>query len=72
MPTWLGRLIDRDEHPALLARAPLDLRVNRLKTTREAVQALWPDAVPIDGIDDALRLGASRSRSRRAMPGRMG
>ena len=56
MPTWLGRLIDRDEHPALLARAPLDLRVNRLKTTREAVQALWPDAVPIDGIDDALRL----------------
>ena len=56
MPSWLGGMIDRDEHAALLARAPLDLRVNRLKTTRAAVQSIWPEAVAVVGLEDALRL----------------
>ncbi len=55
MPAWLARQINPADHAALLERAPLDLRVNRLKTTREAMLALWPDAQPIEGLDDGLR-----------------
>ncbi|UAK22972.1 RsmB/NOP family class I SAM-dependent RNA methyltransferase [Sphingomonas nostoxanthinifaciens] len=59
-PDWLvGRLtkaLPPDEWPALMARAPLDLRVNRLKADREAVLALLPDAVPGLLSPDALRL----------------
>jgi 16S rRNA (cytosine967-C5)-methyltransferase len=50
IPGWLAdRLPD-----GLLARAPLDLRVNRLKTSREAVAPLFPDAELIG--TDGLRL----------------
>ncbi len=55
MPAWLGRMIQAVEHAALLERAPLDLRANRLKTTREELLAVWPDAVPIAHTDDGLR-----------------
>ncbi|MBA3896144.1 MAG: RsmB/NOP family class I SAM-dependent RNA methyltransferase [Sphingomonadaceae bacterium] len=44
MPDWLGGLIDGAEHAALLERAPLDLRANRLKTTRDAMLAAFPGA----------------------------
>jgi 16S rRNA (cytosine967-C5)-methyltransferase len=59
-PPWLeARLaatLDPAEWPALLARAPLDLRVNRLKATPEAVRAVLPEAVPGRHAPDALRL----------------
>ncbi len=59
-PAWL---IDRfdpalgaDELPALLERAPLDLRVNRLRGTREAALAALPEAVPTPHSPLGLRL----------------
>lgn len=45
-----------DEAMALLQRAPLDLRVNRLKSTRAAVLADLPEAVPTAHAPDGLRL----------------
>lgn len=41
---------------ALGERAPLDLRVNRLKTTRSAVLPLIPGAVPTVHAQDGLRM----------------
>lgn len=35
MPAWLGGLIPAEEHAALLERAPLDLRLNALKASRD-------------------------------------
>ena len=55
MPVWLSTQIDPSEHAALLDRAPLDLRANRLRTARDDLQARWPDGQPIAGLDDALR-----------------
>ncbi|WP_420139972.1 RsmB/NOP family class I SAM-dependent RNA methyltransferase [Sphingomonas sp.] len=59
-PAWLidqlRATLDADELPALLARAPLDLRVNRLKATREEMMAALPDAVAGSLSPDALRL----------------
>ena len=49
-PAWLdGRfdpLVDDAEREALLERAPLDLRVNKLKGDRDQASALIPDAAP--------------------------
>ncbi len=53
---WLGELIDPAEHEALLGRAPLDLRVNRLLAKREDVVALFEGAEAIPGLPDAIRL----------------
>jgi len=58
-PVWLAEkltALDAREIAALLDRAPLDLRANRLKTDREALLALWPEAVPGHLAPDALRL----------------
>lgn len=55
MPAWLGRMIPVVEHAALLERAPLDLRVNRLRTTREAICEVWPEATPIAHTEDGIR-----------------
>lgn len=59
-PKWLAeRLaasVGADGLAALLDRAPLDLRVNRLKATRDEVLALIPEARPGDHAPDALRL----------------
>lgn len=55
MPAWLGRMIPAVEHAALLERAPLDLRANRLKTTREDLLAVWPEATAIPHTEDGLR-----------------
>lgn len=56
LPAWLGSLIPADEHAALLSRAPMDLRVNRAKTSRDAVLALFDDAEALAGLPDAIRL----------------
>ncbi|MDX3901602.1 MAG: RsmB/NOP family class I SAM-dependent RNA methyltransferase [Sphingobium sp.] len=57
VPGWIAPLIAEPvEQQALLGRAPVDLRVNRLKATPEQVAPLFPDAVPVAGLPDALRL----------------
>ena len=59
-PAWLGGrfdpLLDEGELKALLERAPLDLRVNRLKASTEAVTEELPDAVPTPLSPIGLRL----------------
>lgn len=57
VPGWIASLIAQPvEQEALLSRAPVDLRVNRLKATPDAVAHAFPDATPIAGIPAALRL----------------
>ncbi|HMI20732.1 MAG TPA: RsmB/NOP family class I SAM-dependent RNA methyltransferase [Sphingomonas sp.] len=59
-PAWLEKklaaTLGPGELPALLDRAPLDLRVNRLKATRDEIMRELPDAVPGALSPDALRL----------------
>ena len=59
-PAWLvdrlDPLIDGEELEALLQRAPLDLRVNRLKGNRDAARALLPEAMPTPHSPIGLRL----------------
>jgi 16S rRNA (cytosine967-C5)-methyltransferase len=62
-PAWLIEAlaasgIDVTQAAALLDRAPLDLRVNRLKANVDQVRAELRDAQPIAGLPDALRLPA--------------
>ncbi len=56
LPGWLARIIPESEHEALLQRAPFDLRVNPIKTSREAMQAELTGAEFIDGTANGLRL----------------
>lgn len=49
-------LLDDADYAAMLVRAPLDLRVNRLKAARADVQQIFADAAPIAGLADGLRL----------------
>jgi 16S rRNA (cytosine967-C5)-methyltransferase len=60
VPGWLATkfdpLIGEDEWPALLERAPLDLRINRLKGDRDAAAAALPDASPTPLSPIGLRL----------------
>lgn len=60
IPAWidpyLSPLIDPAERAALLERAPLDLRVNRLKACPQDMAAAFPEASPVAGAPDALRL----------------
>jgi 16S rRNA (cytosine967-C5)-methyltransferase len=59
-PKWLRSrfdpLLDQAEVDALLTRAPLDLRVNRLKGTREEALAGMPEATPSPLSPLGLRL----------------
>jgi 16S rRNA (cytosine967-C5)-methyltransferase len=59
-PAWLSpklmASIGREGLPALLERAPLDLRVNRLRGDRPQAMALLPEAVPTPHAADGLRL----------------
>uniref|UniRef100_UPI0028A1AEB1 RsmB/NOP family class I SAM-dependent RNA methyltransferase n=1 Tax=Sphingomonas sp. TaxID=28214 RepID=UPI0028A1AEB1 len=48
--------LDAGQQAALIARAPLDVRVNTLATTRDAVMAEWPDAAPTPLSPLGLRL----------------
>ncbi|AMK17227.1 MULTISPECIES: RsmB/NOP family class I SAM-dependent RNA methyltransferase [Sphingobium] len=57
VPGWLAPLLAEPvEQDGLLGRAPVDLRVNRLKATPEQGATFFPEAVAIDGLPDALRL----------------
>jgi len=60
LPAWLHPLLDPlvtpPEWPALLERAPLDLRVNRLRGTVEEACALIPEARPTRHAVMGLRL----------------
>jgi 16S rRNA (cytosine967-C5)-methyltransferase len=60
IPAWLVERLDpclsEDELPALLDRAPLDLRVNRLKSTREEALARLPGSAPTRLSPLGLRL----------------
>ena len=59
-PAWLlarfDPLVGASEQAALLDRAPLDLRVNSLKGTREAALAAFPEARPTPHSPLGLRL----------------
>lgn len=59
MPHLAEPVQDSAEQAALLERAPLDLRVNTLKASTEQVHTLFPDAAPITGLPNALRLNES-------------
>ena len=54
LSAWLAGLIDPAEHAALLDRAPLDLRVNRLKAERDAVMGELPGSIAVGR--DCVRL----------------
>lgn len=59
-PKWLlkrlhGSGLDNGAIAALAGRAPLDLRINRLKADREAVLAALPDFAPTPHAPDGLR-----------------
>ena len=60
-PRWLEEALvasglDAAALPALVGRAPLDLRANRLKATRDDVLAQLVDAEPIAAVPDGIRL----------------
>ncbi len=61
LPGWLARLIPQEEHAALLGRAPFDLRVNTLKTTRDAMLSMLARAEAIAGTASGIRLPAPLS-----------
>lgn len=61
LPAWLATAFEAsglgaDEQSALLERAPLDVRVNRLKADPALVAAEIPGAVPLPCAPDGLRL----------------
>src|SRR3546814_19714872 len=61
VPSWLlpmlAPLLDAEvEQTSLLERAPLDLRVTRLKAERDPVLALLPDGKPTPMSADGIRL----------------
>lgn len=60
LPGWilprLAALVDKGEQAALLERAPLHLRANALRTTRDDQLALWPGAVPIPATTHGIAL----------------
>lgn len=62
LPGWLGAelaWLGDDEIAALLGRAPLDLRVNTLRTTRDTVLSAFDGATPIEGVPDGVRLSGN-------------
>ncbi|NJM50383.1 MAG: RsmB/NOP family class I SAM-dependent RNA methyltransferase [Sphingomonadales bacterium] len=62
LPSWINAylpgLLDETEIAALLGRAPLDIRVNRLKAGRDQIRTALPEAQLIKVSADALRLPA--------------
>lgn len=60
-PAWLGKQLsasglDAADIASLIDRAPLDLRVNRLRTTPAEAAEFFPEVRRVDGAPDALRL----------------
>jgi 16S rRNA (cytosine967-C5)-methyltransferase len=64
VPEWLvpemSPLVGPDEWPSLVERAPLDLRVNVARASREAVAERFPDAEPTRLSPWGLRLATDR------------
>ena len=62
VPAWIegqiSKLVEPDEWPALLERAPLDLRVNAARTTRDELIGQFPGAEPTRISSWGLRLPA--------------
>lgn len=62
VPAWLqallSPLVGQPEWPAMLERAPLDLRVNVARTSRDAMLGAFPHAVPTPLSPWGLRLPA--------------
>jgi 16S rRNA (cytosine967-C5)-methyltransferase len=57
VPRWIAPLLAAPvEQDALLGRAPLDLRVNRLRADMARARQSLPDAQPLAGLPNALRL----------------
>ena len=57
VPQWLAPLLAAPvEQEALLGRAPVDLRVNRLKADPRRIAPLFPEAAALLSLPDALRL----------------
>ncbi len=56
LPTWLKTLVPAEEHAALLERAPFDVRVNALKSDRDAVMPLLSGGQPIPHTTHGVRL----------------
>jgi 16S rRNA (cytosine967-C5)-methyltransferase len=59
---WIGAALERSgipaaEWPALIDRAPLDIRISQ-HADREAILAALPRAEPIPGLDRGIRLSA--------------
>ena len=60
-PAWLVERmqaadLNDNEIAALIGRAPLDVRVNRLRASVDAIAAEIPGATHLEGLHDALRL----------------
>src|SRR5690606_39040120 len=49
-------LVTKAEHAAMLARAPLDLRANRLRSSRDELAMIFPDGEAINDLTDGWRL----------------
>jgi len=49
-------LVGKAEREAMLARAPLDLRANRLRSSRDELALIFPDGEAITGLADGWRL----------------
>ncbi|WP_404338802.1 RsmB/NOP family class I SAM-dependent RNA methyltransferase [Sphingomonas sp. MMS12-HWE2-04] len=66
LPGWLGKAmaasgLDAAEQAALLARAPLDIRINTLKADPAAAAAEIPGAVPLAHLSAGFRLAPDTS-----------
>jgi 16S rRNA (cytosine967-C5)-methyltransferase len=65
-PQWIDAALadsglDADERQSLLDRAPLDIRINRLKVGPADLMPLFPAARPLAFLPDALRLDEERA-----------
>lgn len=49
-------LVTKADHAAMLARASLDLRANRLRSSRDELAMIFPDGEAINGLADGWRL----------------
>jgi len=60
LPQWieheLSPLVTPDEWPTLVQRAPLDIRVNTARTTRDVIAGTFPGAEPLPRSPWGLRL----------------
>lgn len=65
VPSWLQPLLEPSlpatDWPALLERAPLDVRINRLKADAQGIEQFDTQWAPIEGLPDARRVAGEGS-----------